>query len=51
MGIFGYVKKRGRLEKFRMMKWFIYFGFLEDWFIGMIVFILFVLFVDFDLGI
>lgn len=51
MGILGHVKKRGRLEKPRMTKRFIYLGFLEDWFIGMTASILLVLSADPDSGI
>ncbi|ARW07954.1 hypothetical protein QFZ25_002970 [Bacillus atrophaeus] len=51
MGILGHVKKRGRLEKPRMTKRFIYLGFLEDWFIGMAASILLVLSANPDSGI
>jgi len=51
MGVLGHVKKRGRLEKPRMTKRFIYLGFLEDGFIGMAASILLVLSADPDSGI
>ncbi|MBT2575791.1 DUF4257 domain-containing protein [Bacillus sp. ISL-51] len=51
MGILGHVKKRGRLEKPRMTKRFIYLGFLEECFIGMAASILLVLSADPDSGI
>jgi hypothetical protein len=35
MGVLGHVKKRGRLEKPRMTKRFIYLGFFEDILVGM----------------
>lgn len=43
MGILGHVKKKGRLEKPRMTKKFIYLGFIEDWLVGMIAATLLVL--------
>lgn len=43
MGILGHIKKKGRLEKPRMTKRFIYLGFFEDIFVGMIASILLVL--------
>lgn len=43
MGILGHVKKKGRLEKPRMTKRFIYLGFIEDIIVGMIAAVLLVL--------
>ena len=51
MGVLGHVKKRGRLEKPRTTKRFIYLGFFEDILVGMVASILLVLSAEPDSGI
>ncbi|MCD7032674.1 DUF4257 domain-containing protein [Metabacillus sp. GX 13764] len=43
MGLLGHIKRKGRLEKPRMTKRFVYLGFWEDIFVGIAASILLVL--------